>query len=162
MAKTSAGLVMYRVRDGVLEVLLVHPGGPFWARKDAGAWFVAKGEIEPGEEELEAAEREFQEEIGIPPVGPYLPLGRVPHKSGKVVVAWAFEGTCAPAMVKSNLFMMEWPPKSGQLQEFPEVDRAEFFTIEGAREKINAREFSLIERLQVILSTDGAPEEGRG
>jgi predicted NUDIX family NTP pyrophosphohydrolase len=157
MAKTSAGLVMYRLRDAVLEVLLVHPGGPFWAKKDAGAWFVPKGEIEPGESELAAAGREFEEETGIPPVGPYLPLGRVTHRSGKIVVAWAFAGTCDPSMVKSNLFTMEWPPKSGQQQEFPEVDRAEFFTVAAARARMHPQELDLVMRLQVILSPADAP-----
>jgi predicted NUDIX family NTP pyrophosphohydrolase len=148
MAKTSAGLVMYRVRDGLLEVLLVHPGGPFWVKKDDGAWFIPKGEVEAGEDEMAAARREFWEETGItPPEGPYRPLGRVKHKSGKVVVAWAFEGDADPAAVRSNTFTMEWPPKSGRRAEFPEVDRAGFYTIEEARVKMHPVEFELLKKL---------------
>jgi predicted NUDIX family NTP pyrophosphohydrolase len=153
-AKTSAGLVMYRTRGGELEMLLVHPGGPFWAKKDAGAWFVPKGEIESGEDELAAAEREFEEELGIKPnaQGAYVPLGRVQQKSGKTVVAWAFEGDCDPGKVKSNTFTMEWPPRSGKQQEFPEVDRAAFFTMTAAEAKIHPVEFELLTRLQNILA----------
>ena len=152
MAKISAGLLMYRIEAGVLEVLLVHPGGPFWAGKDQGAWFVPKGEIEPGESEMAAAEREFGEETGIRPVGPYLSLGSVKHKSGKTVIAWAFAGTCNPGEVKSNTFTMEWPPRSGKQAEFPEVDRAEFFTVAQARARMHAQELELVERLRVILA----------
>jgi predicted NUDIX family NTP pyrophosphohydrolase len=152
MAKTSAGLLMYRIENGVLEVLLAHPGGPFWAGKDRGAWFVPKGEIEPGESEMAAAEREFEEETGIRPVGPYLSLGSVKHKSGKTVIAWAFAGTCNPAAVKSNTFTMEWPPRSGKQAEFPEVDRTEFFTVAQARARMHAQELELVERLRVILA----------
>lgn len=156
MAKTSAGLLMYRRHAGALEVLLVHPGGPYWARKDAGAWFIPKGEIEAGESELDAAQREFEEETGIPPVGPYLPLGRIKHKSGKIVIAWAFEGTTDPGTIRSNLFTMEWPPKSGQMQEFPEVDGAAFFTIGSAIGKINTQEHELLTRLDAILADHDA------
>jgi predicted NUDIX family NTP pyrophosphohydrolase len=152
MAKTSAGLLMYRVERGVLEVLLVHPGGPFWAKTDLGAWFVPKGEIEPGESELAAAEREFEEETGIRPVGPYIPLGSVKHRSGKTVLAWAFRGTCDPAAVVSNTFTMEWPPRSGQQQEFPEVDGAAFLTIADARVKMHAQELDFLPRLEAILA----------
>ncbi|MDE3108698.1 MAG: NUDIX domain-containing protein, partial [Acidobacteriota bacterium] len=122
MPKKSAGLLMYRVRDGALEVLLVHPGGPFWVRKDAGAWFIPKGEVDPGEGDHAAALREFSEETGLTPSGPYLPLGTVRHKSGKIVVAWAFEGDCDPAALTSNKFSIEWPPHSGKRREFPEID----------------------------------------
>jgi predicted NUDIX family NTP pyrophosphohydrolase len=150
MAKTSAGLVMYRIRNGLLEVLLVHPGGPFWVKKDDGAWFVPKGEVEPGEDEMAAAKREFVEETGIvPPEGPFIPLGRVKHKSGKVVVAWAFAGDCDPGAIRSNTFAMEWPPRSGRQQEFPEVDRAAFYTVEEARVKMHPAEFELLTRLEV-------------
>ena len=148
MAKKSAGLVMYRIRGGALEVLLVHLGGPFWAKKDAGAWFIPKGEIEPGEDELAAAQREFEEETGFKPAGPFIALGSVRQKGGKVVTAWAFEGNCDPAALKSNTFKMEWPPRSGKQREFPEVDRAAFFTIEAAREKIHPAEFELLGRLR--------------
>jgi len=147
MAKKSAGLVMYRIRGGALEVLLVHLGGPLWGKKDAGAWFVPKGEIEPGEDEFAAAQREFEEETGFKSTGPFLALGSVKHKSGKTVTAWAFEGDCDPAALRSNTFTMEWPPRSGKHHEFPEVDRAAWFTIEAAREKIHPAEFELLDRL---------------
>ena len=148
MAKKSAGLVMYRIRGGALEVLLVHLGGPFWAKKDAGAWFIPKGEIEPGEDELAAAQREFEEETGFKAAGPFIALGSVKHKGGKIVTAWAFEGDCDPASLKSNTFKMEWPPRSGKQREFPEVDRAAFFTVEAAREKMHPAEFEFFPRLQ--------------
>ena len=147
MAKKSAGLVMYRIRGGALEVLLVHLGGPLWGKKDAGAWFVPKGEIEPGEDEFAAAQREFEEETGFKSTDPFLALGSVKHKSGKTVTAWAFEGDCDPAALRSNTFKMEWPPRSGKHHEFPEVDRAAWFTIEAAREKIHPAEFELLDRL---------------
>ena len=154
MAKKSAGLVMYRIRGGALEVLLVHLGGPFWAKKDAGAWFIPKGEIEPGEDELAAAQREFEEETGFKPSRPFIALGSVKQKGGKVVTAWAFEGDCDPAALKSNTFKMEWPPRSGKEREFPEVDRAAFFTIEAAREKVHPAEFALLQRLD---ASSGSP-----
>lgn len=146
---------MYRTRNGQLEVLIVHPGGPFWAKKDAGSWFVPKGEIEPGEDELAAAQREFQEETSIVPAGPYLDLGAVKHKSGKQVRAWAFAGDCDPAAVVSNTFSMEWPPRSGRMQAFPEIDRAEFVDATAARAKLNAAEFTFVERLQEALKRIG-------
>lgn len=152
MAKKSAGLLMYRVRDGKLEVLLVHLGGPFWAKKDAGAWFVPKGEVEPGEDELEAAKREFKEETGFDPGGELQPLGSVKHKSGKTVTAWAFEDDCDPAALKSNTFTIEWPPHSGKQREFPEIDRAEFFTLDTACEKIHPAEYDFVLRLQSLHS----------
>ncbi|HEY6444250.1 MAG TPA: NUDIX domain-containing protein [Candidatus Acidoferrales bacterium] len=152
MAKKSAGLLMYRMRDGILEVLLVHLGGPFWVKKDAGAWFVPKGEVEPGEDELGAAKREFKEETGFDPGDELQPLGSVKHKSGKTVTAWAFEGDCDPATLKSNTFTLEWPPRSGKQKEFPEIDRACFFTLDEAREIIHPAEFELVERLDSFLS----------
>ena len=152
MAKKSAGLLMYRVRDGKLEVLLVHLGGPFWAKKDAGAWFVPKGEVEPGEDELGAAKREFKEETGFEPGDELQPLGSVKHKSGKTVSAWAFEGDCDPAALKSNTFTIEWPPRSGKQREFPEIDHADFFTVDAAREKIHPAEFEFVARLNSFLS----------
>jgi predicted NUDIX family NTP pyrophosphohydrolase len=147
MAKRSAGLVMWRVRNGKLEVLLVHLGGPFWAKQDKGAWFIPKGEIEAGEDALAAAKREFEEETGVKAGGEFVALGSVQHKSGKTVTAWAFEGSCDPAKVKSNTFQMEWPPHSGKQREFPEIDRADFFTIEAAKEKMHPAEFEFLERL---------------
>ena len=151
MAKISAGLVMYRTQGGRLEVLLVHLGGPFWAKKDEGAWFIPKGEIAEGEDEFSAAKREFEEETGIKPEGTFIPLGKIWHKSGKTVVAWAFEGTCDPHAIKSNTFAMEWPPRSGKQREFPEVDRAQWFTMEAARGTIHRDEFELLKRLEKSL-----------
>ena len=153
MPKASAGLLMYRKRSGRLEALLVHLGGPFWKKKDNGAWFVPKGEINPGEDELVAAQREFQEEAGLIPTGNFLPLGSVKHKSGKSVTAWAFAGDCDPASLKSNTFEMEWPPKSGKRVQFPEIDRAEFFTVERAREKMHPAEFEFLTRLEKLLES---------
>jgi predicted NUDIX family NTP pyrophosphohydrolase len=157
MAKVSGGLVMYRVQNGKLEVLLVHLGGPFWAKKDEGAWFIPKGEITAGEDELSAAKREFEEETGFQPHGTFIPLGKVRHKSGKTVHAWAFEGACDSHSIKSNTFTMEWPPRSGKKREFPEVDRAGWFTLEAARNKIHRDEFALLERLEKSLRR--GPEE---
>jgi predicted NUDIX family NTP pyrophosphohydrolase len=143
---------MYRKRNQQLEVLLVHLGGPFWTKKDAGAWFVPKGEVNPSENELSAAKREFAEETGLAPAENLLPLGSVKHKSGKKVSAWAFEGDCDPAALRSNTFQMEWPPRSGKTREFPEIDRAAFFTVEGAREKMHPAEFEFVSRLVKALS----------
>src|SRR5437868_5996489 len=151
MAKISAGLLMFRRRNAKLEVLLVHLGGPFWAKKDAGAWFIPKGEINPGEDELAAAQREFEEETGLKPGEPFLSLGHAKHKSGKKVSAWAFEGDCDPTALRSNVFKMEWPPRSGKMREFPEIDRAQFFTIEAAREKMHPAEFEFLPRLTKLL-----------
>ncbi len=143
---------MYRVRNGEAQILLVHLGGPFWARKDAGAWFLPKGEIEPGEDPFAAAKREFKEETGLTPTEPFIELGSVKHKSGKTVSAWAFEGDCDPRNVKSNTFPVEWPPRSGRQKEFPEIDRAEFFGIVQAREKMHPAEFEFFLRLQKLLA----------
>jgi predicted NUDIX family NTP pyrophosphohydrolase len=158
MPKRSAGLLMYRRHEGQLEVLLVHPGGPLWKKKDV--WFVPKGEIKPGEEELFAAQREFEEETGIAPRGNFLPLGSVRHKSGKQVLAWAFAGDCDPATLKSNTFEMEWPPKSGKRVRFPEIDRADFFTAETAREKMHPAEFEFVERIAKSLSGPAINDHG--
>lgn len=151
MAKVSAGILLYRRSAGALEVLLVHLGGPFWAKKDAGAWFVPKGEVNPGEQEIDAARREFAEETGLCADGKLLELGDVRHKSGKKVSAWAMEGDCDTATLQSNTFEMEWPPKSGKKKEFPEIDRAGFFTVEAAREKMHPSEFPFVERLAALL-----------
>jgi predicted NUDIX family NTP pyrophosphohydrolase len=147
MPKVSAGLLMYRVRDGELEFLLAHPGGPFWQDRDAGAWTIPKGEIQTGEEPLTAARREFEEEVGFKASGQFIALAPVTQKSGKVVHAWAFEGDCDPAAIKSNLFKMEWPPRSGRFQDCPEVDRAAFFRLTEARRKINPAQVALLEEL---------------
>jgi predicted NUDIX family NTP pyrophosphohydrolase len=151
MAKTSAGLLMYREKNGHTEVLLVHLGGPFWKNKDRGAWFAPKGEINTGEDLLDAAKREFQEETGIVPRGDFVSLGSVKHKSGKTVHAWAFESDCDLRTVKSNTFEMEWPPKSGRMATFPEIDRVDFFTFDAAREKMHAAEFEFLSRLKAIV-----------
>jgi len=151
MAKTSAGLILYRMQSGKLEVLLVHPGGPFWSKKDEGAWFVPKGELNVGEEPLAGAKREFEEETGLKPEGEFLALGSVKQKSGKTIVAWAFEGDCDPSSIKSNTFTIEWPPKSGRQQEFPEIDRAGFFTVTQAKAKMHPVEYPLVLRLHELL-----------
>jgi predicted NUDIX family NTP pyrophosphohydrolase len=148
MPKTSAGLLLYRVRAGVLEFLLAHPGGPFWKNKDAGAWTIPKGEIAENEAPLAAAIREFQEELGFKPSQPFIELTPIKQKGGKVVHAWAFEGDCDPTQIKSNTFSMEWPPRSGKQAEFPEVDRAEFFNLEEAKTKINSAQIPFLEELQ--------------
>jgi predicted NUDIX family NTP pyrophosphohydrolase len=141
---------MFRRRAGALEVLLVHPGGPFWAKKDLGAWTIPKGEIAEGEDELAAARREFEEETGIVPKGPFHLLGSVSQKAGKIVHAWAFEGDCDPAGVRSNTFEMEWPPRSGQRRVFPEVDRAGWLSLAAAREKINPGQAPLLDALAAL------------
>jgi predicted NUDIX family NTP pyrophosphohydrolase len=151
MRAESAGIVLYRRAGAQLEVLLVHPGGPFWRAKDAGAWTIPKGEIQPGEEALAAAIRELREETGVAVDGPFIALGPISQKAGKRVTAFACEGDCDAAAIVSNTFSMEWPPRSGRTQEYPEVDRAEWFTVEAAREKINAAQFALLEELQSRL-----------
>jgi predicted NUDIX family NTP pyrophosphohydrolase len=151
MPKKSAGLLMYRRRRGVLEVFLVHPGGPFWSKKDAGAWSIPKGEYTAGEDALEVAKREFQEETGLQASGVFLTLTPRKQPSGKIITAWAFEGDCDPSAVKSNTFLMEWPPRSGRQQEFPEVDRADWFVIQTAKEKIIKGQSGFLEELTQIL-----------
>jgi predicted NUDIX family NTP pyrophosphohydrolase len=136
MPKQSAGLLMYRLRESLVEVFLVHPGGPFWAKKDAGAWSIPKGEYAAGEDPLDAARREFAEETGFEPRGEFIPLGTIRQAGGKLVSVWAVEGDCDPAQVKSNLCTIEWPPRSGRKMEIPEVDRAGWFSVDEAREKI--------------------------
>lgn len=142
--KQSAGLLMFRVQRGQLEVFLAHLGGPFWAGKDQGAWSIPKGEISEGEDLLVAAQREFAEETGCRATGPFIPLTPVTQRGGKRVHAWAVEDDCDPAQLRSNTFSIEWPPKSGKQQEFPEVDRAEWFTITVALEKILSGQRELI------------------
>ena len=151
MAKVSAGLIMYRIRRGQPEFLLVHPGGPFWKNRDEGAWSIPKGEVGPDEDLLAAAQREFREELGIEPRGPFLPLDSVRQKSGKRVHAWAFQGDCDPSQIRSNTFQMEWPPKSGRMAEFPEVDRADFFDLPAARKKIVPAQRPLLDQLARLL-----------
>jgi predicted NUDIX family NTP pyrophosphohydrolase len=146
MAKTSAGLLLYRRRP-VLEVFLVHPGGPFWAKKDLGAWTIPKGEIAEGEEPLQTAIREFTEETGFTVDGDFRPLRPIRQAGGKTVHAWAVEGDCDPAQLRSNTFTMAWPPKSGRIREFPEVDRAAWFPLDEARRKILAPQTALLDQL---------------
>lgn len=148
VAKRSAGIVLYRRSAGQVEVLLGHMGGPFWARKDAGAWSIPKGECEPDEEALDAARREFQEELGLPvPDGELVELGEIRQSSGKVVTAWALAGDLDPALVVPGTFEMEWPRGSGRMKEFPEIDRAEWFDLVAAEEKIVAGQRPLLGRL---------------
>jgi len=147
MAKrASAGLLLYR-RPGELEVFLVHPGGPFWAKKDAGAWSLPKGEFVEGDDPLAAAKREFTEETGFPINGEFRRLDPLKQRSGKVIHAWAIEADCDASQVRSNLFSLEWPPKSGQIQKFPEVDRAGWFSIPEARKRIIAGQVGFIDQL---------------
>jgi predicted NUDIX family NTP pyrophosphohydrolase len=145
MEKVSAGLLMYRIRNGELEFLLAHPGGPFWKNKDTGVWTIPKGEIQNNEDLLSAAKREFEEEIGMKPESDFLPLNPVRQKNGKIVHAWAFMGDCDPSGIKSNTFQLEWPPKSGRFQSCPEVDRAAFFLLDEAKLKINPAQIPLLE-----------------
>ena len=149
----SAGLLLYRVRDGAPEVLLGHMGGPFWARKDERAWSIPKGEYGDDEDPLAAARREFAEETGSPPPdGAALPLGEVRQSGGKRVVAWALEGDLDPATVRSNTFVMEWPPRSGRQQEFPEIDRAAWFDLDAARRKVVKGQVPLLDALEQLLA----------
>jgi predicted NUDIX family NTP pyrophosphohydrolase len=152
MPTTSAGLLMYRRTAGMLEVLLVHPGGPFWARMDLGVWSIPKGEIEQGEDPLAAARREFHEETGFAVRGPFIPLAPRAQPSGKIVHGWAVEGDCDPTRLVSGTFSMEWPPRSGRRQEFPEVDRAAWFGLGEARRHILPGQVGLLDELEVLLS----------
>jgi predicted NUDIX family NTP pyrophosphohydrolase len=155
MPKRSAGFLLHRRTAGALEVLLVHPGGPYWRKKDHGAWSVPKGEYEPGEDPLEVARREFEEELGsVPPDGSAIPLGEVTQAGGKVVTAWAQEGDLDVTGVHSNTFEMEWPPRSGRKQEFPEVDEAAWFPIPEAREKLNRGQQPFLDRLIAVAGED--------
>src|SRR5262245_33483863 len=147
MPKVSAGLLMYRRRQGGLEFLLVHPGGPLWKGKDGGVWTIAKGEIAEGEAALAAAIREFEEEVGFAPQGKFVELAPIKQKGGKIVRAWAFEGDCEPDKIKSNTFSMEWPPRSGRRETFPEIDQAAFFDLAGAKQKVNPAQVLLLEEL---------------
>jgi predicted NUDIX family NTP pyrophosphohydrolase len=152
--KRSAGLLVYRRTDGELEVLLVHPGGPFWAKKDDGAWSVPKGEYGPDEDPLKVALREFEEEIGAEPPdhATAVSIGELRQPSGKVVTAWAVEGDLDVSEVRSNTFEMEWPPRSGRTQEFPEVDRAGWFGLEEARRKLLRGQIGFLDRLEELLA----------
>jgi predicted NUDIX family NTP pyrophosphohydrolase len=148
MPKVSAGLLQFRRRDGGLEVFLVHPGGPFWKNKDTGAWSIPKGEFADDEEPLAAAIREFEEETGFTSAGPYHPLAPVRQPGGKVVHAWSFEGDCEARQARSNTLEREWPPGSGRVLRFPEVDRAEWFPLDEALRRINPGQAPLLRELQ--------------
>jgi predicted NUDIX family NTP pyrophosphohydrolase len=152
--KTSAGLLVYRLREGRLEVFLVHPGGPFWARKDLGAWSIPKGEFSAPEDPLAAAIREFQEETGLTIQGAFLPLPPRKQPGGKIVLAWTIEGDLDPGQIRSNTFLLEWPKGSGRQKEFPEVDRADWFEIPEAKRRILAGHLGFLDDLCERL---GAP-----
>ncbi|HKE62608.1 MAG TPA: NUDIX domain-containing protein [Nitrospira sp.] len=149
--KLSAGILLYRKRDGALEVFLVHPGGPFWAKKDDGAWSIPKGEYGEGEDPLAVAKREFYEETGSQVSGDYLSLTPLRQPSGKMITAWAVEGEVDPASLRSNTFSMEWPPKSGKLEEFPEVDRGMWCDLATAHRKLLVGQRPLLNQLQQLL-----------
>jgi predicted NUDIX family NTP pyrophosphohydrolase len=152
MAKHSAGILLFRRSSSILEILLVHPGGPFWAGKDEHAWSIPKGECAAGEEPLETARRELMEETGIRASGELLPLGDFKQPGGKIVHAWATLQDFEPASLRSNSFQLEWPPRSGKLRDFPEVDRAAWFTIEVAKQKIHKGQVALVDRLDGLLA----------
>ena len=156
-ATVSAGLLLYRLRDGALEVFLAHPGGPFWKDRDVGAWTIPKGGADAGEDTLACARREFEEETGLQPRGPFIALGSIRQKAGKVVHAWAWEGDADPARVTSNVMRSEWPRGSGQWLTFPEVDRCAWFDPARARLKLNPAQAELIDRLEAVLSQPAMP-----
>lgn len=160
--RRSAGLLVYRRgQDGALEVFLAHPGGPYWTKKDEGAWTIPKGEPDEGEELLATALREFAEETGLPvPEGPYLSLGEITQKGGKVVSAWACAGDCDPSAICSNQIEIEWPPRTGRRMAIPEVDRCAWFGLEEARGKMKDAQIPLLERLEAVLAGRLGPEAG--
>jgi predicted NUDIX family NTP pyrophosphohydrolase len=149
-SRKSAGVLLYRRRGRNLEVLLVHPGGPYWAKKDAGAWSIPKGEITDGEDALDAARREFLEETGVTLQGEFVPLRALRQPSGKTIQAWALEGDADADAMRSNLFSMEWPPRSGQMQEFPEADRAAWLPLDAARGKLIAGQRPFLDELEAL------------
>ena len=153
MSKKSAGILLYRIKNKMLEVLLVHPGGPFWIKKDAGAWTIPKGELNVDEEPFDAAIREMKEETGIILKGNFIELTPVKQKGGKLVYAWAKEQDVDLSDIKSNEFEMEWPPKSGKKKIFPEIDKADWFDLKTAKEKMNAGQLPLIEELIIKLKS---------
>ena len=163
VARVSAGILLFRKRDGQLEVFLGHPGGPFWAKKDKGAWSIPKGELEPGEDPFAGAVREFEEETGHRPSGDFFPLPSVTQAGGKVVQCWAVEGDIDPAGVRSNTFSLQWPPRSGVFLDFPEIDRAEWFPLPEARERLLGAQLPLLDALVEAVS-DGhwTPSVDRG
>jgi predicted NUDIX family NTP pyrophosphohydrolase len=159
MAIMSAGILMYRLSDAGIVVLLVHPGGPFWRNRDLGAWSIPKGELNDGEDSEAAARREFAEELGIDATGPLRPLGQVRQRGGKMVLAYALEGTLDASTVRSNEIAIEWPPRSGRTMYVPEIDRAAWFVISLAREKILANQRLFLDRLEMLCS-GASPSNG--
>jgi predicted NUDIX family NTP pyrophosphohydrolase len=155
LSKQSAGLLLFRRTESGVEALLVHPGGPFWAKKDDGAWSIPKGEFSDGEDPLAAARREFREETGVEASGEFVALDRIRQAGGKLVLAWALESDFDPATLKSNTFSVEWPPKSGQQRQFPEVDRAAWFPFDAAKRKILKGQQPLLDQLAAILRARG-------
>jgi predicted NUDIX family NTP pyrophosphohydrolase len=151
LPKLSAGILLFRKRSSGLQVLLVHPGGPFWTKKEFGAWSIPKGEHTEEEDPLAAAKREFEEETGIKVDGDFLLLGSFKQPSGKLITAWALEGDCSVADIRSNTFTMEWPPKSGRRQEFTEIDRAEWFDLGEAQKRILEGQAAILDRLKSHL-----------
>ena len=158
MPNRSAGILLYRRRSGAPEVLLVHPGGPFWAKKDEGSWSIPKGEYKAGEDPLAVAKREFQEETGFEIAGTFHPLTTLKQPSGKVISAWVVEGDVDAAALTSNTFMLEWPPKSGKTREFPEVDRGAWFALPTARLKLQAGQRGFLDQLPLIQDSAQRPE----
>jgi predicted NUDIX family NTP pyrophosphohydrolase len=157
MAAESAGILLYKRHDRQILVLLVHPGGPFWRRKDIGAWSIPKGELIAGEDPEVTARREFAEELGSPPTGPLQKLGKIRQRGGKQVEAFAVQGDFDPERLHSNTFQIEWPPRSGRLESFPEVDQAAWFTLPAARQKIVAGQLPLLDRLEALCATGSIP-----
>jgi predicted NUDIX family NTP pyrophosphohydrolase len=157
MAKVSAGILLFRKAPAGLEVMLVHPGGPFWAKKDLGAWSIPKGLADEGEDLLEAAKREFLEETGAAVEGEFLDLGSHKQPGGKTISAWACEADFDPGSLRSNTFSLEWPPRSGRTAEFPEIDRAAWYSIEDALEKINKGQKPILAALEALAISPGSP-----
>jgi predicted NUDIX family NTP pyrophosphohydrolase len=160
MSSSSAGILLYRRPDAQLQVLLVHPGGPFWRHRDAGAWMLPKGELAPGEAPEAAARREFEEELGMPARGPLQPLGRLRQRGGKWVEAFALEGDFDPQTLRSNRFELEWPPRSGRLASFPEIDRVAWFDLAHARAQILPSQLGWLDCLELALGTNRSGEPG--
>ena len=150
-SKKTAGILLYRIRQAELEVLLGHPGGPFWTKKDDAAWSIPKGELEENEDPLQAAKREFHEETGVAVEGNFIALTPLKQRGGKVVLAWAVEGDCDADNIKSNMFSIEWPPRSGKREEFPEMDRASWFTMAAAKRKILPGQLGFLDELEQIV-----------
>ena len=151
--RKSAGILMYRERSGQIEILLVHPGGPFWAKKDDGAWSIPKGEYDENEDPLDAARREFEEETGFRPEGQFVPLSPIKQPGGKVVTAWVAVGDFDASAIRSNTFALEWPRGSGRFREYPEVDRAGWFSMAEARQKILKGQVALLDQLEQVVRT---------